>query len=969
MYDHKEVGNLGVPMKIVAKLLLIIGMVFLSSFPCHAKMDKHPEDGEFRKIAQEFFDETYNFNANYRNVKISDITIYKMHSPPPKEFSPIETEYPNPFGVSKANYDPESENMVWMFYKVSLEHKFPPPGKKAPYVTETYEIARLGFSESVIKDVLVRKYKFSPWSGVYPKNQAEAIRWIEGQMVPKGTCKPGYRDGRGRAIVKIGAREPTCPQALNFYTAAMMADYYGEAESLSWTRQQMIDMMVAALDRYAATKRPVHTGIKDLDAHRICMIFYTSALPSSKADLLRSKIVAADRRLDPGEVFFLALEACEGSVRDALTTVHSITYRNGKDAANTNKAFVEKHLAPMRNPEGYADVEKVYWASEDSMDDPNGRKKTFNPRKNVGSDEQGVWYHFFGMAALGFVDDFNITPFFLTEAGVLWMKPDDARRLRSWWSIDINEVDKMERFGTSLPPENIFTKKGFPDCDFVRSTLAKYAVALENVVRSRGGSFPDPDKQCVNYRGAAAGEALMARVQLLDGKLGKGTVALGGPQFDAYSDGIRDIQEGRFGLPDYTTISMNSPASLVIEGEKGERVVLDQKSKRMSGNTSNAIVIPLIEPDGTFGTVITPFFKVKSVSAEPVKEGKIGLGVCRHGGGGTFVRDFDGKPGDRITLNPDAYARNTSRDGMQGVSIAPAPESVQESGKSPQAGSLATLGTGSGSGNCCSVAPEPARIIFIDNSKAESGGNRADAALVEISAAGGNRKVLSSGHFQASCPRWSEKSRAICFTVHTSTMKPEIHMVKPDGTSARIFEGAVFQCFSTDGVSIYFSYQDASRKNILMKWDSTTKQGKSVFTGLPVTGAFVTDEDVKIVFSALEGNGGSEIWCYDVGGKKFEKLTDTRGENEMFPFALGKDRIGFQINRINQKGEGENELGILDLATKKVVRPGVKGMMFSCSPDAMTIVFERDGKILVCGPNGENEKEVSAGGSPAWAGR
>ena len=463
-------------------------------------------------------------------------------------------------------------------------------------------------------------------------------------------------------------RKPSCPEGGFFYGPEITSKYFTRESSLNWSQEQMTNELANALTKYSDAGNAVVDGVQPFDNASIASSFYSGASPTTLEDKLRERVKqfysnGNQPRLSPGDLFRLSLEVSKGNVRNALLTCHAVTYRNGKDEKNTNKAFVEKYCAPIRKADGYADTEIKYAYGLGGID-----SKTFNPRKNVANDEQGVWYHYFGMAALSFTDDTGMVPFGLIEAGVLIMKPDEAKELRTMWSFD----------GSIVSAEPVSERKGFPRSESVKSTLSNYAIALENIVRSRGGSIPDPDKQCVNYWGAAAGEALAKKLALLVNrksytrdKVMSETMPLG-PAADPYRDGYEEIVKGNFGKANFTTLSMHSPATLRIEGERGEFFLIDQKKHRFDSNTLGVFVTPFVEKNDTLGGVITPFFKIKSIKIDAENNADIMLGVYQHGSKNVHVQIFSSRKGDTCIIDPASFSKNTSDKGNLGIEIIPA---------------------------------------------------------------------------------------------------------------------------------------------------------------------------------------------------------------------------------------------------------------------------------------------------------
>jgi hypothetical protein len=376
---------------------------------------------------------------------------------------------------------------------------------------------------------------------------------------------------------------PSCKEAGFFYDQKTLDGFYsGGQPSLHFTREQLVLDFVRAIQDFEKESERATPGVRTADAPFIAQAFDSGALPTGREERLReeARALAARKgeRLGPGDLFLCALKATGGNVRDALVTAHAALYRDGP---KVNKAFIDQYLQPIRDPAGYSDKASItVWNAQ------LGREEKVVPRDSAGSDQQGVWYHLFGMAALELTDRHGLVPVKLVETAAGVYKPEYAKALG---------------------------KKGYPVSD-VCGGLSSYAIALENEVRSGMRRAPDPDKQCVNYAGAAVGTALAKYLSL---PTERGALAK-----------LMNIETQRQRRRDLDFVwLMKSPLSVEFEGEGGLRLAFDQRTKLFEGTTDLALLDVLVEEDGTWGLVAAPLFPVRRVTYRAVEEGDAVIAV------------------------------------------------------------------------------------------------------------------------------------------------------------------------------------------------------------------------------------------------------------------------------------------------------------------------------------------------------
>lgn len=468
--------------------------------------------------------------------------------------------------------------------------------------------------------------------------------------------------------------KPPCKEAAFFYDEDDLQNTYTGEPSLNFTREQLVTDMIAAIQKFEQEGGAATNGVQTLDAPFIAQSFDSGALPTQREDFLRVEIMEMSHRkqgqLTPGEVFFCALKATKGNVRDALVTAHAVLFR---DKPGMNRKLIDNYLTPIRNPDGYVDKKTLK-----NFNDQKQQYDYVSARDYAGNDQQGAWYHLFGMAALEFTDRNGLTPFKVVQEGAEIYKPSLALPL----------------------------SKGFPMSE-VCGKLSNYAVALENQVRTKGWRRPpDPDKQCINYAGAAIGTAL-AKYMSLPVKRG----------LLAKLTNIETRRQWRTNM-DYAYL-LRSPASLMIHGKGGEEFSFDQKEKVFSGNTSLVYMEPLVEEDGTWGLLVVPFFDVQDLRMDTVKDGNIEFAFYDFQKKGARGYSIDAKEGDRYSISHSDSARTPELKSGTGSVIQPSFDQLAQAVRNPPVKILTTGNVGGVRSG--PTAPTtfritvPARLVMITN--------------------------------------------------------------------------------------------------------------------------------------------------------------------------------------------------------------------------------------------------------------
>lgn len=482
------------------------------------------------------------------------------------------------------------------------------------------------------------------------------------------------KSGQDDISAEVTSKErPWCKEASYFYTDAEMEKIYsGNGKTLNYDRDQLVDMMTSAMEKYERDGGSIDGGIINYyDSLDLLASYYSGASPTGREADLKKRVQdywKTNGLLTPGDLFYVALNVCKGNVRDALVTSHAVLYRDG---GGTNAQFIKDYLVPLRNPEAYNDADRFIKSSKKK--DDRGNPMLITPKEAMGDDQQGVWYHLFGTAAIEFQDEVNIAPWALTR-----------------WTLEegVPLADKIPGSNLkALIPPHISEMKEWERKSEIGTMLSNYALALENLVRSSGGSAADPDKQCINYAGIAIGEALRKYI-------GRQPLDIG------ISEPGQIIAGESLSLGPKVTILGMSPVSFRIEGKNGEVFSLDQANKHFSGNTLSIIVDPFIEDDGTIGLLATPLFEIKSIEVEAVESGDVTIGLYMYDDKKSAVRSIEVQNGDSYSIN---LAQFIGHDGQPQIVLNPA----ESAGFKPYASATEA------------AEPEESRVIYDSWNKVE----------------------------------------------------------------------------------------------------------------------------------------------------------------------------------------------------------------------------------------------------------
>ena len=125
---------------------------------------------------------------------------------------------------------------------------------------------------------------------------------------------------------------PPCSESGFFYDPRTLAMVYTADPSLNFSREEMVMSVIEAMQRYDREGQPATDGSRVADAPFLAQSFDSGALSTGKEASLRSEVEALTARkgdkLTPGDLFYCALKASKGNVRDALVTSHAALYRD-----------------------------------------------------------------------------------------------------------------------------------------------------------------------------------------------------------------------------------------------------------------------------------------------------------------------------------------------------------------------------------------------------------------------------------------------------------------------------------------------------------------------------------------------------------------------------------------------------------------------------------------------------------------
>jgi len=423
--------------------------------------------------------------------------------------------------------------------------------------------------------------------------------------------------------------KPPCSEALALYTKAQLAQVYKNGRignSMYYTRDELMGQMKDAVNNYLDEGGEVDMIEIGKPAEILLHTFFSSreVTGAEEKTVAFAKLLSqkTGKKLTPGQFFYCALKASNGSFYKALVTSHSTLFRSRGAGSNAPVAkFINDYLEPLTNVDSFNDTDHV-------VPTRGGKKTSF---RNALNDQQGHWYHMFGTAAIEYQK----------SRGVSFGASTLELELIADWKLMLNR----EYHSLNLPGR-------------VGSDLSRLAIALENQWRIENNRrVPDPEKQCYNFHGVAIGlmfkelheQIIQQNVRNYPAKLKQ--------SIKNYLDNLPDVNplsEDAYRFPkkgvQLTTISLSSPASLTVTGLNGQTVKFFQQERRFEGNTNLYASTLIDERDKTMGLVMTVLFPVKAVEAVCVARGKVTVSVYDHLLQKYLTRSQDAFPGDQLRI-------------------------------------------------------------------------------------------------------------------------------------------------------------------------------------------------------------------------------------------------------------------------------------------------------------------------------
>jgi len=568
--------------------------------PCESQCEGGPDDYDYKLCVARACVNEFRMGPEIRESAITEIEIVKAHDPTVAD--PAAAAYLFfPYTLKQTiEYSDHTTAEVVEYHLARLDYG------QASYDASTYQQwypTGRGFEIDVVqddpasraqRDAVLDSYFTSGW----------LVRGFPGETSPVSTVTP-----------TPDPRFP-CPWPAFFYPGMNFDGYLTGKPTLRYSQEWLMANMAQGLQTYIDEGNVPSQGIHPTDPFWIGISYASRDMPtgheaelqSQARELARDKQLSdPDYRLTPGDLLYLSLKLNGGNVRDALLTCHSALYRDG---AKVNQAFIEQEnvLAPLRDPDGYVDGD---WSFKNAM----GSTQTINPRRAVGSDDQGLWYHLFGVAALEFTDQYGAASYYPAWEAV------------SWGLVPENYTDQVKKLGH--PTSNL------------GGDLGDLAIAIEDNARKNTGSPPDVPKYCLNYYALAAGRGLK-RVMWSYYK----------QQPNPVKDRFTDLGGGGDILNPDTTVTYRSPLSLRIDGTDGQWFTFDQATGEIDGNTAYIYFEAFAEDDGGWGVVAVPFFDVASMEMDATGDGPVTLALYDPETTGSRVYELTVQAGD-VVRAPD----------------------------------------------------------------------------------------------------------------------------------------------------------------------------------------------------------------------------------------------------------------------------------------------------------------------------
>jgi hypothetical protein len=588
-----------------------------------------PTDAQIRAAAAEYFRATYSQNPTllYEGLQIDEGRVYKRHRPAPvapekgkgvQMIDPMTGNFP---AGDQKNWKAEENWLADLVYRVRYT-RTTPKGVPAAVAEQhavagprggQWAIAYLSWKTTVRGGQRIDTLEFT-YVGPPSADAAAAEQRITSNMKGHGgPLEPGLFPGQqGDWILPlVDAARPTgyplCQGAVDYFGSKIdprrptyiRADYdeiqagfnraldeYGKhgtavvsiPSDIGWVDAGLFlfghNPPAATARRFSFTKPEERDGVRAAAAKGDLWDGTFKARRGTEASLIAA---IHDRwkqkqqqALDPGDVLQLALDQTDGDVRMAMLLAHNTLRAAGRGEGDVNICgispntdFFRSHLKTLRG-------------GGNPGENPSGRPDYWD-------DNEGVWYHLFGvgfyeMQSAGAGQMFNL--FDWPDMSSAQIQRELTARLAAMGKDDVSAVNGL-------------------------------AVVGEQVYREWvSGQKPDPEKFCFNVWGTRAAEdvfkLLVAKGRVRGGKTGPGDAVPGALPGDWQNRRVASATPARPQRPDARETgghrsAIYSPVSVTWEGG-GQRMTFDQKSHTVTGSFPVRIV-PIVETDGTVGLI------------------------------------------------------------------------------------------------------------------------------------------------------------------------------------------------------------------------------------------------------------------------------------------------------------------------------------------------------------------------------